>query len=287
MSETNLEDLRRDAMRVLHEARTAHFKDHDMAGAVVMFSGGNDSTILAHAMRHHATHLGHANTGIGIEQTREFVRSVAADWGMPLIEKSPDERDSYERSVIEYGFPGPGHHFKMYQRLKERAFRKMRAELVSNPRKERVLFLSGIRRDESARRAKRPEHSREGSIVWASPLINWTDDDMRMYRHAHPDLPHNAVTDHLHMSGECLCGAFAHAGELEEIRFWYPDVAVKIEALGAKAAANGVAPERCQWGWGAYSGMTDDEIAVIKEELKDTLCSTCVFSPAAATDTKG
>jgi hypothetical protein len=68
-------------------------------------------------------------------------------------------------------------------------------------------------------------------MVFASPLAMWTKIDMIKYRCMMGDVPFNSVTDHLNMSGECLCGAFASEGELERLRFWYPDVAAEIDEL--------------------------------------------------------
>src|SRR3712207_9450808 len=51
--------------------------------------------------------------------TREFVRRSCAAWALPLLEFTPPRQmDHYENLVLDQGFPGPGHHFKMYQRLK-------------------------------------------------------------------------------------------------------------------------------------------------------------------------
>ena len=269
----NLKEAKRDAMRVLDDARREHFGDHhDMTAAVVLFSGGNDSTVLAHLMRPHCSHFGHANTGIGIEETRQFVRDVAEDWGIPLLERHPPPGDTFEDMIQKMGFPGPGQHFRAYQRLKERAIRQMRRELVTNPRKERVLFISGIRRAESSRRAERPEHTREGSAVWVSPLINWTNEHMAEYRAQNPDMPHNTVTDHLHMSGECLCGAFAHHGEIHEIEMFYPEVVEEIRRLEVVAAEAGHDEQKCQWGWGAYR---DDPNRL--NHKSGPMCSSCEF----------
>ena len=221
---------------------------YELAGIVVLFSGGNDSTVLAHLMRHRATHYGHCNTGIGIEQTRDFVRDTAHVFGLPLIEKHPPI--SYRELVIERGFPGPGQHYKMYQRLKERGLRLMRKDLVTNGRRQRVVFVAGRRRAESARRMNVPECEREGSVVWVSPLVDWTDTDMAEYRQRHPDVPRNEVAEMLHMSGECLCGAFAHEGELHEIDLFYPDVAETIRQLEDEVRAAGHVEPRCRWGWG-------------------------------------
>ena len=275
------DEMKRDAFRIIDDARREHFGDHHtMTAAIVLFSGGNDSTVLAHLMRHEASHFAHCNTTIGVEETRQFVRDVAADWHMPLIEETPDPGDRYADLVAERGFPGPGQHFKMYQRLKERSLRKIRRRFVADPLTERVLFIAGRRRDESERRKNIPEHEREGSIVWVSPLANWTDADMKAYREANPDVPRNEVTDHLHMSGECLCGAFAKKGEYDLLRLFYPTVADELDRLSQLAQENGAPPERCRWGWGAYR----DEATVDPNQMTfdlGPLCSSCEWKESA------
>jgi 3'-phosphoadenosine 5'-phosphosulfate sulfotransferase (PAPS reductase)/FAD synthetase len=58
------------------------------AGWCILFSGGNDSTVLAHMMRHRAQYAIHANTTIGIEATRQFVRDTCAGWELELLERT-------------------------------------------------------------------------------------------------------------------------------------------------------------------------------------------------------
>lgn len=244
--ETRVLALIEDGHRIIKEALDTHLDDHQLVGTCILYSGGNDSTTLAHLFKDQATHAIHCNTTIGIEQTRQFVRDVCKNWGLPLMEEVAPI--TYRELVIEQGFPGPGHHFKMYQRLKERGLRQARGKLVKNPREERVLFLAGRRKAESKRRAGIPEYEREGSIIWASPLANWEKLDLNTYRQMFPDVPRNEVSDLLHMSGECLCGSFAKPGELEEIRYWFPDVAKEIDALEKEVAAAGHPEEKCKWG---------------------------------------
>lgn len=269
-----LADLKEESFAIYRASLDKYFVNHRIAAVVIMWSGGNDSNTLAHMMRSILTHAGHANTGIGIEDTRAFVRETCKAWGLPLIEKRPPI--SYEALVLERGFPGPAQHYKMYQRLKERCFRQIRAELVGNPRKERVLFVAGRRRDESRRRAGKagkdqiPLYERDGSIVWVSPMANWTKLDINTYRMVHPDVPHNPVSDHIHMSGECLCGSFAKPGELDSIEFFYPEVVKYIKKLEIKVAAKGIAEERCTWGWGAYR-----KGRIVKPSRTGRACSSC------------
>lgn len=247
-------------------------------GAALLFSGGNDSTTMGHLMRPWTDLAIHANTGVGVEETRVFVRKVCADWGLWLDERHPPT--SYRDLVLEQGFPGPGQHFKMFQRLKERAIMLARADLVTRPRTERLVFLAGRRKDESARRSNIPLWEREGSVVWVSPLAMWTKLDLNTYRLMHA-VPRNEVSDLIHMSGECLCGAFAKKGELEEIAHWYPETVAEIRALEAEVYAaragdeedGGLSPERCTWGWGAYRA----DRKKLASKHTGALCSSCTL----------
>lgn len=267
----NLQAKIEDAERILKEAVDTHLGDkHKLVANCVLFSGGNDSSTLADLMVRLgvATHAVHANTTIGIEATRQFVRDRCAALGLPLLEKTPEK--SYRDHVLAHGFPGPGQHFKMYQQLKERGLRMARRELVSNGRKQRVLFIAGRRKAESTRRNSIPEHERVDSVIWASPLANWTKADLEEYRE-HFAVPRNTVADELGMSGECLCGAFAEVGELERIGHLHPEVAAEIQDLEVEVLATGnVVEERCMWGWGAYRG---DEAP----SKTGPLCSSCDF----------
>jgi 3'-phosphoadenosine 5'-phosphosulfate sulfotransferase (PAPS reductase)/FAD synthetase len=245
-----------------------------VAATVVLFSGGNDSTTLAHLFRHDVDYAAHANTGIGIEQTREFVRNTCEEWGMALLErKAPREADHYRNLVLEGGFPGPAMHFKMFTRLKERALVRIRRELVNDPRRERVVFIAGRRRDESKRRANVPLSERRGSTVYASPLINWTKADLTTYRLVCGDVPVNEVSGLIHMSGECLCGSFASPGEREEVGYWFPDVMAEIAELEREIAHRDDIPEhRKTWGWGSDPAKKALDGAPSHSGL---LCSSC------------
>lgn len=204
-----------------------------IVGSVVLFSGGNDSTVLAHLFKDEATHAAHANTTIGIESTRQFVRDTCAEWGLPLIEKFPPT--TYDQHVIEHGFPGPGHHAKMYQQLKERGLRKVRKQLVKNGRKERVIFIAGRRRAESARRKAVPLYEIvDSSVIFTSPLALWTKLDLTMYRLMAGDVPVNPTAELLGMSGECLCGSFAKPGELEDKRRFGPQAGKSRTVAGGR-----------------------------------------------------
>lgn len=130
-----------------------------------LFSGGGDSSVVAHRLRDHYEALVFIDTGTAAKGVREHVEFFA-DWiGKPLI---VEEAGSAYRDMVlggrilsrgenegkpepAMGFPGKGQHGKAYTRLKERQIEKVLAKAKEgHPRTASILFLSGVRRDESA-----------------------------------------------------------------------------------------------------------------------------------------
>lgn len=298
--EKRVGDLIEDSRRIYADAVQKHFTDdsRQTAAVVALFSGGNDSTVATHLFRDVATHTGHANTTVGIEATRQFVRDTSARWGIPLLERTPPRlQDQYRALVLDLtldedgvpmgGFPGPALHWKQYQRLKLRAIERMQAELIhGRGRTHRVLLIAGRRRDESRRRASVPEHERSGSRVWVSPMVHWTKFDLNTYRllcaKAGDPIPVNDVAELIHMSGECLCGSYASPGERAQLDEWFYDDLALIRDLERELRQPRYAsiPEwRKTWGWAAIPELAAMARAARREsELRakaDGLCQSC------------
>jgi 3'-phosphoadenosine 5'-phosphosulfate sulfotransferase (PAPS reductase)/FAD synthetase len=230
--------------------------EHRPVGTVALFSGGHDSTVLAHRCQDHYERLAYIDTGTALPGVREFVVSFA-DWiGKPLTVLDSGSKyrdmvlglgDQKRDGVAPLGFPGPAQHNRAYNQLKERQLRRLRAEMQEgHKRGARVLMLSGIRRGESRRRRSRPEVSFHGSIVFANPLIDWTDEDMRRYREEN-NLPESDVAALIHRSGECNCGSFAAPGEREMMASLWPEwFETTIASLEREAEALGISA--CRWG---------------------------------------
>lgn len=269
-----------------------------VAAVAVGFSGGNDSTTLAHMFRRDVDFALHANTTIGIEETREYVRNTCEEWGLSLIERTPPrETDQYRHLVLTRekgkkgqalgGFPGPAMHFKMFQRLKERAIEQVQREVITNSRRERFVVILGRRRTESQRRSRVSIVDRRGSRLNVSPLVNWTKADLNTYRlrcaRCGDTLPSNKASSLVHMSGECLCGSFAAPGEREEIAYWFPGPFEQIAELEALLADREDIPEhRKGWGWGADPIKKRAETEYLKQlDIEDEepksgdMCSSC------------
>ena len=260
----------------------------------LLFSGGADSTVLAHLMHERATAATLIDTTIRVKDTARYVTAMTDAWKIDLIQpQAPDTyRDlvcgrvrSKSGGVIFRGFPGPAKHHLMYQRLKERALDAMRRELVGPRGKAgQIAYLAGMRWSESDPRFRNAsEIDPDGAVVWCSPIVHWTEGHLAEYRdrhrcklaHDHAEhqlctpgaLPLNEVTTHLHMSGDCLCGAFAKEGEIFGLELFYPDDAAELHDIEAEAVTCGIPSPRCKWGWGAGAE---------RPSRAGRLCSRCI-----------
>ncbi len=259
-----------DARRIIEAAIVEHDPSHIFA----MFSGGNDSVCAAHAANRIVRGLGrrltaavHIATGIGIKETRRHAYEIAQRFEWPFLVYRPRKGNRYHEIVVEHGFPGPFMHRRMYSRLKERSIRNMERDF--RVKGQRLMLITGVRKQESRRRMGTVnEINREGSRVWCAPITNWSSADKEAYMAQH-GIPGNPVTAKLCMSGECLCGAFASPGELEEIRFWYPKAAQEIDRLAEKCRAAGVHAT-----WGTRPPPKPDE-RQIEIPMTGGLCWSC------------
>jgi 3'-phosphoadenosine 5'-phosphosulfate sulfotransferase (PAPS reductase)/FAD synthetase len=247
---------------------------HDPRKVFVLSSGGNDSmTLLHYAMSQEWEFDGvvHVNTGTGVCEggrflTTDFLYEVCALWNLPLRVLHPPK--SFEEVFLDQpiidGLPGPGMHHIAYNRLKERALRVFVAEQKVHWL-DRIMFLTGIREDESTIRMGYQESiiDRVGAQVWVNPIYRWSNEEMAAYRAEH-NIPENPVSQHLHMSGECLCGSFARPGELDEIEFFFPDTAARIKGWQATAAERGLTYRT----WGERRGNDDPN--------ESRMCRQCV-----------
>lgn len=251
-------------MAVVRPGKTLH-------SVCVLFSGGKDSSTIAALFRDRATHLVHADTGTGIQATRDFVAQTAREWGLPLVmEKSDDDyfdmvlgrlRNKNGEIAWRGGFPAAGAHGFTQQRLKERALDKVRHTLgVANSRTHCSLWVSGRRRPESKQRSTIPHWEIDGSVGYSAPLAVWHKADLLalrlMFGKRGRQVPDNPVARRLGMSAECGCLANAHPGEREMWFREFPDdpfllKIVETEAELQKPEYAHIPEHMKKWGWGA------------------------------------
>jgi 3'-phosphoadenosine 5'-phosphosulfate sulfotransferase (PAPS reductase)/FAD synthetase len=239
-----------------------------------LFSGGHDSLCSTHLASQDERFAGviHMNTGIGIEETREFVRTVCADQGWPLHETHPEE-GKYERMVLERGgFPGgPSSHNSMLFYLKQQPM----ARWLKANTKGRVGLVTGIRKHESLRRmgAGISVPVREqGRKVWISPILEWTKIDCNRYMEER-GLPRSPVVDLIHRSGECLClcGALARSEEILDIAAYFPETALKINALERECERRGIVAST----WAGREPLVEGQMQMFSKADLFPLCTTC------------
>lgn len=241
------EQTRLFAYRSPHDLIAQAKAEHQPIRTVCLFSGGNDSTVLAHLCRNHYDALVFIDTGTAVPGVREFVERYAAWIEKPL--EVYEAGDAFRKMVLGSlgGFPGPAQHNRAYNRLKERQLERMLREAKrGHSRSARVLALTGIRRGESDRRSMRTPLTRRGSLAFCNPLIDWSDLAMREYRYGW-GLPESDVAALIHRSGECNCGAFAAPGEREMLQSLWPEWFERtIASLERETLAAGL--RACRWG---------------------------------------
>lgn len=270
---------------------------HGPAVVVCLFSGGHDSLVATHLtaawceQRGVAFRVASIDTTTAIRETLEFIKAVARaeGWAHRFYEPPVSFRDLVLDTSVSAkgrprgGFPGPGWHRKPYNRLKERC-----VDMILREETGPVLLVSGCRSAESVRRMAftkpiQVDKARKRR-VWVAPIHNWSKPDCNAYIERY-GLPRNPVSDVLHRSGECNCGAFASGrDELREMLAWYPemrwlvDLEAEARALGIKACVWGQRPpdvhedQSALWGADENESFTDTQM----------LCTSCAYRNEAA-----
>lgn len=260
-------EVKLDPDEIVARAHETRYKDryNEIVARFCLFSGGSDSSVVAHRCRDAYDELVHIDTGTAIPGVQDFAREFA-DWlGKPLIVLQTPWQE-YRRLVIgsqtpraggkpdiALGFPGPANHGTCYTRLKQRRINElMRTRKKAWSHGQRILLISGLRRAESWRRKNRPEITvtSKDPGIWCNPLIDWTAADMHDYREQEmADAPRSEIAALLHRSGECNCGAFAPPGERELLQALFPQWwAETMGALEEEAAQAGL--RVAKWGQG-------------------------------------
>jgi 3'-phosphoadenosine 5'-phosphosulfate sulfotransferase (PAPS reductase)/FAD synthetase len=267
-----------EGLRIVREA----VEQYRPAAIVAAYSGGDDSIVSTHFAVGNLPDVlvFNADTLVGLAPARRHIAQACERFGWPLEvgraepEGCPKRRrlkgrtipfdpsrhlvagvwregaTAYEESVLNHGFPGRGRpqHARMYQRLKERPIMRLLRRFGASKAKAKLLFISGIRQDESAVRAGYKRAVAEGYFgdVWANPFYWRTAADFEAYRQEF-GLPRNPVKPHCGVSGECCCLTFPNDSDGRE-RDRYaaidPEFGRYIDDLEAKVK------EVFPWGYG-------------------------------------
>lgn len=208
-----------------------------------MFSGGNDSVCCSHLASkvNGFTACVLIDTGIAIKQAHIHVKETCKKMGWPL--KIYKSKYNYDDLVMRYGFPGPSQHKVMYIQLKERAIRALIKD-TKQKTSDKILLITGVRKQESQRRMETVTAPivKDGAKIWVAPMWEWSNDERDQYI-ANNNLPRNPIKPLIHVSGDCLCGAYADKGELELLHIFFPEEYSRIKKLQDKVI------QKFPWGY--------------------------------------
>lgn len=243
---------------------------------VCLFSGGYDSmcaTHLAHRLDTHGIPMAtwSIDTKLSADGWLDYVGSVAEELAFNDYHIYSNDKGfaQFCESVRLTGCPRnrQGHTFT-YQKLKERAIDAVHM-IYKQSTHDKTLFVSGMRRAESAYRANADEHSRVGKSnkVFVAPIVYWSNLDVARYR-IENDLPDNPFYDTVKGSGDCQCnwGNFLTLGELQ--------MRSPILAGGNVAIIDRLSRDNHGYGW---DGTSEYQKSLFGDAELDTpfLCTNC------------
>ena len=227
---------------------------------VGLFSGGKDSLVACHYLwkQGKLNDVLYCKTGIGLKENLDFVKGQCSKfkWNLNIVE--PKQNETYEDFIRKFGFPHQGMHSAIMGYLKWHPIRKW------NKEHQGYVFVSGRRKRESKRRMRtvKGRYEETEGMIFFSPLMDWYDHDVWDYIKEN-GLEKCPVYDTMHMSGDCLCGAFSELGESELIATFHTSMAKRIAELELKYGGQ----------WGNQSSITG---AIKQDKIVNFICSDCM-----------
>ena len=179
-----------------------------------------------------------------------------------------------ENYVKKYGFPHRSNHNEVYRYLKEKAL--IGFVMSRTEPKQRIAYISGSRRNESERRLKNAQligiDDVTPRLIWIAPVYFWSTAEAFKYtRDNNYKISESYKT--LHLSGDCLCGAFSKKGEENLIDMFYPDSVNQIVDL--ENVANKKHKGRKHWGNGESMKVAKSQRKLTETNKGRWICADC------------
>lgn len=198
-------------MKTAEQILTEAYTEHKPSLVIASYSGGYDSMVMTHKTVQWAKVNSiplltiAVDTRLHADGWRDFVMDSSKQIGVTWFEIWQTVLlDKWVEDVKERGFAYRDAQHKIYfYYLKQNAFRQIIAHYKQHQH-DRIMFVTGVRRLESRKRANTPEYSRNGAGVWCNPLVYWNEFEVQQYRIDH-NLPENPFYHQTHNSGDCLC----------------------------------------------------------------------------------
>lgn len=247
----------------------------------VLYSGGKDSGVLLHwAYKQKIPNFKGAlaiDTTIHTPDWKNFIQENCDRNGYDLKIITRKDKKTFEDCSLFFGFGGPPAHNMIMRYLKMDPLRS----LEKDNRQDNMLLLSGIRLDESDRRFGTVKPISKDVAWFNAPLYNWSNEYVMKYVEENR-IQRSPSYETLHISGDCLCGCYAEAGEFDMIKTFYPDIARRIEVLQEKVREAG--KKYYLWGNDEKAKKLRKEIKMCKKTGKPAdsmVCGECSMNRAS------
>jgi len=205
-------------------------EEYGIQSLVCCFSGGKDSLVATHLVHKELEdiplekYVVFVDTTVMVPGTVDFVEKVSAEqgWKLKVLRPDPD----FWTLAEKWGSPTMKRRWCCYALKLKPIF------LFVRKLKPQRAMVTGLRREESKRRAQYPqiyyrkkgERSEKGTWIGAwgyAPIIDWTERDVLRYirRFDLPIPPHYR----LGIKETCLCGAFGSVKQMRIVRGRWPE----------------------------------------------------------------
>jgi len=260
--------------------------DKNLTDFYVGYSGGKDSgialDIVAKNYPDNFKGVLFINTGIATNATVNFVNDYCKQKSYPLfiikpeqVTKKNGEIYSYENLVLRYGFPKSAFHTSTMFHLKYFPMRKFVNDRIRDG--EKPCIISGVRKFESKRRMQKfNEYLYNDHKLWFCSPIFYKSNDWVMRYFIENDIKRSPVYNTLHLSGDCLCGAFAKKEELKLLQMFHPEVFTEIKRLESMIKKYGTQTAQKYKTWGNHLTATTTEVEQ-QDTLESFICSDCIL----------
>jgi len=226
-----------------------------------LFSGGKDSLVACLVAQ--VKEVIYCRTGVGLNE--DYVKEICNrfNWKLNIVEPAPNE--TYEIFVKRFSFPHPAIHKIVMAFLKFHPIRKWHSQQKKLGRN--IIFISGIRKAESAirkRRYKTPTNVMD-NMTFFKPILDWSTVQVWTYLKDN-NIQRSPTYETLHVSGDCICGAFSGKGESAFLKMFHPELAKRFLELEKKYGGK----------WGNQISLSDMEHQkTFKDFDEELICQEC------------
>lgn len=209
----------------------------------IAYSGGRDSAalldIIARLKPHNFAGVMAIDTGLSCDGWADMIRQHTAANNLPVDIVTGRGWAWYEQNVMDYGFGyTPNQHVIYYRMLKERA---IHSHIAKHPKKTRIMYLTGVRRDESIKRQNTPISMVYRRRITVNPLVNFTGAVIDRYLSTVAKWWNNPYYDTVGSSGDCLCG-WTCKNSAQTIERVHPEIGGRLVSLSNRSVSAGLWP---------------------------------------------